>query len=178
MFIQILPENSCNSFVFLVGVTGGSHHTHTGGSPDYICLPTDPEFLHVDAESQVPRNYVYSVQYETGSFTPLNHLASFDAPCAVCRVTGRGTVLMIPAKTTCPTNWTTEYRGYLMSSQFQHVRQTEYTCLDESPEIRPGTEEYNPGGTFDVVEVRCTSGKLPCPPYSNGDELACVVCTI
>ena len=159
-------------------MTAGSHYTQTGGSPDYLCLPTDPEFLQVDKDFQPVRNYIYSVEYQTQAFTPLKHLQSFDAPCAVCRVTGRSTALMIPAKTTCPINWTTEYRGYLMSSNFQHTRQNKYACLDENPEIRPGTEDYDPAGTFDVVEARCTAGKLPCPPYSDGDELACVVCTI
>ena len=39
----------------------------------------------------------------------LNYFQEHDAPCAVCRVALQGTMLMIPAKTTCPTYWTEEY---------------------------------------------------------------------
>ena len=41
---------------------------------------------------------------------------------------------MIPAKTQCPTNWTTEYVGYLMSGVKSHPLPTEYQCVDKNPE--------------------------------------------
>ena len=52
-----------------------------------------------------------------------------DVPCAVCHVSNRTAVYMVPAKYTCPTGWTIEYNGYLMSSYSSH-RRTVFTCMD------------------------------------------------
>jgi hypothetical protein len=44
-----------------------------------------------------------------------SHLNNYNVPCAVCYVSTRTSVLMIPAKTQCPSSWTREYYGYLTS---------------------------------------------------------------
>ena len=58
--------------------------------------------------------YVYGAEYETRD-GPLSAFNNHNVPCAVCYVSTRGTVLMIPAKPTCPSSWTQEYNGYLMA---------------------------------------------------------------
>ena len=102
--------------------------------------------------------------------------SDFDAPCAVCHVTGRGDQLMIPGRMSCPFGWTEEYYGMLVSSHFSHQGAT-YECLDKEPEAVLNSGVNHNGGLFYRVEAAC-GGSLPCPPYVNGYELTCVVCTI
>ena len=87
----------------------------------------------------------------------------------------RCVALMIPAKTQCPTNWTLEYDGYLVSEYYGH-RRTMYECVDKSPESIPGLNgDNNPRAIFYLVEPYCSG--LSCPPYDAGKELTCAVCT-
>ena len=69
---------------------------------------------------------------------------------------------MIPTKTSCPTSWTREYYGYLMS-EYRGRRGSTIECIDEDQESIPGS-----GATTDG---------MPCPPYDATKELTCVVCT-
>ena len=82
---------------------------------------------------------------------------------------------MIPAKRSCPIGWTKEYEGLLMTQHHTQHAST-YICVDKTMEILPGGYENRDGGLLYVVEAVC--GSLPCPPYINGFELACVVCTL
>ena len=63
-----------------------------------------------------------------------------------------------------------------MANYYNYAQQTEYICVDEDPEGRPGTSGNADGAFLYPVEARC--GSLPCLPYFSGHELACVVCTI
>ena len=122
---------------------------------------------------------MFATEYETNDFPPLSSLHNHEAPCAVCRVTDRGTMLMIPAKTECPSGWTEEYQGYLMGGYHDHLSSKESICVDENAEARPDSSTGNEDGALLYpIEARCDNGNLPCRPYINGDELACVVCTI
>ena len=98
-------------------------------------------------------------------------------PCAVCYVSTRTTLYMMPAKYTCPKDWTTEYYGYLMAerSYYDHYR-SQYTCVDKSLKPVIGTHYNHNGLLFHFVEGRC--GSLPCPPYEETKELTCAVCTM
>ena len=81
---------------------------------------------------------------------------------------------MIPAKTTCPPSWTQEYYGYLMSERYAHHR-TMFECVDSDPVSVPGSAASTNGVLFYFVESR--SNGIACPPYEDGKELACTVCT-
>ena len=83
---------------------------------------------------------------------------------------------MIPTKTTCPTSWTTEYTGYLMTERHTYHRSM-YECVDQSQESVPGSFANTDGALFYHVEVDCGHG-LQCPPYVEEKELMCVVCTM
>ena len=99
-----------------------------------------------------------------------------DVPCAVCHVSDRTAVYMVPAKYTCPTGWTREYYGYLMSSYYGSDRhRIQFTCVDTAFKSVPGSSANNDGLVFYFVEGRC--GSLPCPPYDNTRELSCAICT-
>ena len=96
-----------------------------------------------------------------------------DVPCEVCEVT-RSQTLMIPAKTSCPSGWTSEYTGFLMVGQYSHKGST-FECVDRNMDTLQGGSTDHHGALFYVVETRC--GSLPCPPYKEFFELSCVVCS-
>ena len=82
------------------GRAAGSHYTHAGGGANYLCLPNDPSYLQYRSRS-AEHGYLYGAEYET-SGGPLSAFHNHNVPCAMCYVSTRGTVLMIPGKTTCP----------------------------------------------------------------------------
>ena len=94
----------------------------------------------------------------------------------MCYVSTRSVSVMIPAKTQCPTHWTLEYIGYLMTEYRNHDGRTMYECVDKDPESVPGLDGHSdPTVYFDLVEPYCNG--LSCPPYDAEKELTCVVCT-
>ena len=72
---------------------------------------------------------------------------------------------MIPAQLSCPSSWTREYYGYLMTerSHFTHHRST-FECVEQSPQSVPGSIGSRNEALFYHVEVKCGYG-IPCPPY-------------
>ena len=155
------------------GLTGKDRHNHHAGS-NYMCLPLDPEFSPSSQEGFQSNARMYGVEYEAGGPLIDGSLNNQDTPCAVCDVDGRSRVLMIPAKLSCPTDWTKEYVGVLMA-QNHGQSASEYICVSDGMEIVAGGEGNDDGGLLYVVEAVC--GSLPCPPYVEGYEIVCVVCT-
>ena len=160
------------------GRAGGSWWSKTGGATNHLCMPDNPDYLQFAPGNQ-GINYVYGVEYEPASGQPFRvqpNVYAHNVPCAVCRAVSRCSLLMIPAKTQCPTNWTTEYVGYLMSGAEGHALPTEYECVDKDPESVQGLDAWNGNsGIFNHVEATCNG--MACPPYEAGKELTCVVCT-
>ena len=152
------------------GRAGGSFWNQPGGGANYICLPMDPEYNLLSRGGVQGESPVWGAEYEQPLVGAHNH----NVPCAVCHGTTRETVLMIPAKTSCPTSWTKEYDGYLMSEHINHYRRM-FVCIDSAQESFPGTGAQTNGALFYHTEADCTN--LPCPPYNNEQELNCVVCT-
>ena len=83
---------------------------------------------------------------------------------------------MIPAKLTCPTNWTTEYTGYLMAAYNHHNGRTLFECIDSTPQSVPGLDARDAKNAL-YYHVEATCHSLSCPPYDIEKELTCVVCT-
>ncbi|KAK3109050.1 hypothetical protein FSP39_021864, partial [Pinctada imbricata] len=167
----------CSYWVDISGIAGGSSYFDTGAAADPLCLPSDPEWgLYTDTEDSI-RAYVYGAEYQFHTLTDSRKkVHDYDVPCAVCRVMGRSTVITIPARKSCYPGWNQEYTGYLMAGLTTHKAASQYTCMDENPIGIPGSQGNNNAYTFYPVEGRC--GSLPCPPYVNGRELTCVVCSI
>ena len=154
---------------------GKSKHDD-GGGVNYVCLPLDPEFPSNAQSGFQSGSYMYGVEYEKGrSSRFFANQDDHNAPCAVCEVQGRSAVLMIPAKRTCPAGWTKEYDGLLASQDHYEYEGSTFVCVSHGMESRPGGNVNEDAGVMYVVEARC--GSLPCPPYRNGYELSCVVCT-
>ena len=62
-----------------------------------------------------------------------------------------------------------------MSGGYGNYAASEYICVDKAAEKIPGSQANTDGTLLYPVEAVC--GALPCPPYTNGRELTCVVCT-
>ena len=163
------PAVSGTTLVY-AGRAGGTHYTHSGGGANYLCMPLDP--VYSTYQSGVRGHaYVYGTEYEY----PLLGSHDHNVPCAVCLASTRETVLMLPAKTSCPTSWTEEYEGYLMTDHRSHHR-SRFECVDRSQASISGSHVNQNGALFYHVEADC--GGMQCPPYNSQKELTCVVCTI
>ena len=157
------------------GRAGGTHYDHKGGAANYLCMPDNPDHLQYQSGVQ-GQSYVAGIEYYYQSMPSLSSNNHHNVPCAVCYVATRSVSVMIPAKTQCPTHWTLEYIGYLMSEYYLHGGRTMYECVDKDPESVPGLDSYsNPRAFFLLVEPSCNG--LSCPPYEAEKELTCVVCT-
>ena len=155
------------------GRAGGTHFHKHGGAANLLCLPNDPEYSEYasGATGYVP---LRGAEYHGGQ--PFQSVVSHNMPCAVCYASTRDTVLMIPAKLTCPTHWTTEYTGYLMAGHEGHNGRTFFECIDQQPESVPGLNGHDVNNAlYYPVEATCNS--LSCPPYDTEKEVTCVVCS-
>ena len=157
------------------GRAAGSHYSNSGGGSNFQCLVEDPENFDFGPMS-ARASYMYGAEYETTGNVPLSNrpLQNENIPCAICYVSSRATVLMVPGKYSCPHRWTREYYGYLMSERYNHYRST-YECVDAEPEGVPGGGDNENGALFYHVEPR--RGSLPFPPYRAEKEITCAVCT-
>ena len=153
------------------GIAAGSFYNEGGGS-NYLCLPKVPQYKSDLKYRSAVDNHAQIHGVEYGG--PIQGSHNHQAPCAVCHVSTRSTVLIIPAWYSCPQNWTTEYYGYLMSEARWNKR-TSFVCVDEDMETVPGTAADTDGAIFFHVEANCNGP--PCEPYNNHQELNCVVCT-
>ena len=160
-----------------LGMMGGENHNHQGGGANYLCLPPKPKYDKYNDGNQ-NSGYVYGTEYEINDYSGSvlkSNLHDHEAPCAVCFVKSRGSLLMIPAQNDCPSGWTEEYHGYLMTAYYDHANQKDYVCVDKDPEYVLGSQESKDGALLYHVEGQC--GSLPCLPYVNHRELTCAVCT-
>ncbi|XP_067932886.1 uncharacterized protein [Watersipora subatra] len=160
--------------MYLTGRAAGQRHDQEGGSSVYTCLPSEPEYNSYLAGNQ--GNYIYGAEYQTNSDIFPSRMHDQNVPCSRCYLPSRSTTIMIPAKRTCPSSWNKEYEGYLMSGHYNHKRACNYVCMDKEPEALTGLHASTNGALFYFVQGSCA--RLgSCPPYIEGAELACVVCS-
>ncbi len=156
------------------GITAGSHFDSYGGGVNYLCLPEVPEYTTYQPGNQL-HNYLHGTEYQSGNPGPLYSMFNHNAPCAVCYVPTRVTVLMLPARLTCPSNWTLEYNGYLMSAHHGSKQSTTFECVDKDTESIPGSAANTDGAMLHFNEAKCNG--IPCPPYDPQKEITCAVCS-
>ena len=158
---------------YIKGYTGKAYYSH-GGGVNYQCLPRNPDFSPFASAKAESGSYIFGTEYEVQSSPVMpSSKQDHDVPCALCEVT-RSQTLMIPAKTSCPRGWTSEYTGFLMAEHNEH-RASTFECVDSNMDTLQGGSANHNGGYFFAVEARC--GSLHCPPYKEFFELACVVCS-
>ena len=90
------PEISGTEEVYF-GITAGSHYTHSGSGSNNLCMSKVPEYS-LPYSGPTYKTNIYGAEYEF----PLQGSHDHNIPCAVCHVSTRSAVLMIPGNTTCP----------------------------------------------------------------------------
>ena len=83
--------------------------------------------------------------------------------------------VMVPGRKDCYPGWTKEYWGYLMSGHDNRAGAYDHLCMDNEPEFMQHGGKSDDQHILYLVEAQC--GSLPCPPYVQGRELACAVCS-
>ena len=156
------------------GIAAGTPYHLRGGSATLLCLPEDPVY-----STYVPgvqgRSPLYGMEYQNPNAIDSN-LHDDNVPCAVCYASTRSTVLMVPAKNSCPSSsWTLEYSGYIMAEDYSHQGRLSFECVDKDAESIPGSSSNTNGALFHHVEATCNG--IPCGPYEAEKELTCAVCT-
>ncbi|KAJ8023186.1 Short-chain collagen C4 [Holothuria leucospilota] len=174
-------RNDCPSTSELVysGFASGSRFSQKGGGAGYLCLPTNPVYDHSQQGSQEERAEISRAEYKIVDFPPYYGKDNGDVPCAVCVVTERSIMMMHPARNDCPSGWTCEYYGFLMTSHREHYR-SEWICVDRQAEITSwASRSKSEGALLFPVQATCGSDDtgLPCSNYPSGQELTCAVCT-
>lgn len=98
--------------------------------------------------------------------------------CAQCFVEGRTSPTTFAGRTTCPQEWTLEYKGYMMTKD-RRGRKGDFVCLDV--DSRPSDLDILVLEKTDkqdfISDVKLSCGTLPCDKYENDKLLPCVVCT-
>ena len=158
------------------GRAGGNFWSIPGGGSDKLCLPDDPDYLPstTGLNTAIPSSpHVYGAEYEFLAGPNVN-VNQHNVPCAVCFASARGSTLMIPAKTECPSTWTREYYGYLTAERATH-RRSVFSCVDVAPETIGNSAGNTNGALFYYVLTTCNG--ITCPPYGAERALSCVVCT-
>lgn len=156
-------------------------YSSSGGGTNFLCLTPDPQWSHYD-ESIKSEATITGVEYEFFAFHADGASKFFgynvfndDAVCAVCH-SPRSATLMMPGRTECYNGWIKEYSGYLVSEYDTATHASDFICLDDKPETVVGGKADQNGGVLYFVEAYCGEN-LECPPYIEGRELTCVVCT-
>lgn len=153
---------------------GKSEYNQAGGV-NYLCLTKSPDWLPGKRGGYQSEAYIYGTEYDRGN-SPImsSSRQDQDAVCVVCERPKKTQMMMIPGTKWCPVGWTREYYGVLMSEKY-NMKPADFVCVDTSFDYRYGGSDDKGGAYLVVVEARC--GSLPCPPYYDGYEVSCVVCT-
>jgi len=175
--------------LLLSGYVGKGHYDHTGSGQNYVCIHSKPKFGTGNLiGSQSDSGWIYGVEYQfyqgytkdkpfSWENNDGDNLHDNDAVCAVCYKSEASAQYMNVGRPDCPgSDMTLEYSGYLASERHNHPSGSNYVCLDSAPEARQGGQADQNGGLFYPVQAGC--GSLPCPPFTEGYELTCAVCTI
>ena len=169
-------HNACPSVpgtqMLYTGRMSGVFYNQKGGGANYLCLPNNPEYNTLNTYSPNLYSEIYGTEYTA----PIAGSQDHNVPCAVCHATTRAAKVMIPAKTSCPPNWTREYYGYLQSETIRSdCQRTEYVCVDKDQVSLYGSHADINGAI--LYHVRATCIGIQCPPYNANDVLTCTVCT-
>ena len=80
----------------------GTFYAKLGGGSNYLCLPDVPQYTLRYTPGSQSYSEIHGTEYEH----PIAGTHEHNVPCAVCSASTCVAVLMIPARTSCPTGWT------------------------------------------------------------------------
>ena len=153
----------------------GTRHDQAG-SAEYLCLHKEPQFLSTEPGLQSWRSYLEGTEYLSREGPAFNSMNYHDAPCAVCYAPTRIAKITVPGRISCPSSWTKEYYGYLMADRYHTGHKSRIPlCVDVNAESVPGSVSERFDSLLYFIEARCRG--IACPPYFNGAEITCAVCT-
>lgn len=146
------------------------------GSAEYLCLHEQPQYLSTTQGVQTQRSYLYGTEYGAVDSPPaFSNLVYCDIPCSVCYASARSAQITIPGRITCPSTWLREYYGYLMTEGFSNDGSRVPVCVDVNADGVPASQ--SPIGQSVLLFIENSCQGIACPPYTNGAEITCVVCT-
>ncbi|XP_060567427.1 uncharacterized protein LOC132726174 [Ruditapes philippinarum] len=156
------------------GYAAGSQYRQSGGAANALCLTKSPKWGRYTSKVESGGAYIYGAEYSVYMYTDWTYLHDHDVPCVVCQVP-RSDILMVPGSNICPTGYKFEYNVYLMAGHYGKSAASEYLCVDSLPEKLYGGDGDKNAKLFSFVQAKC--GSLKCPPYVNGQELTCALCS-
>ena len=159
------------------GRAASGYYNHNGGASDFICLTSQGKYHSASTTTNSGLAYMYGTEFEIAPNQALTRgRHDHNVPCAVCEVDNRSKHLMIPGTYECPSGWTTEYFGWLMTGHYNHPGASTFVCIDFDAELVEEQVANNNGALLYHVQVACAYG-MQCPPYEQIREVSCVVCT-
>ena len=159
----------------------GSDHRNPGGAAERLCLPHEPDYINGPRSTLTNPNIalysdLHGAEYHAISQGPLHSVHDHNVPCSVCYASTRAAMIMVPAKTECPSSWTREYYGYLTADRNHPVHhRSSFDCVDINPDVVPGEGHHEDAVLFSHVTATCRG--IDCPPYVANKVVSCVVCT-
>lgn len=153
----------------------GSSTSSVGHGANYQCLPTAPVYGNFNTTENDARSAISVATIKDDTNVIDSALDSQVLQCSYCQTLSAFVVRMLVGTKSCPTGWTAEYTGYLISSKEESSRcSMGYACLASSPNTLANSDTT---GTSEVYLVEQECGALPCGTYTNYEEVACTVCS-
>lgn len=167
-----------NSLVY-AGRMAGQFFNYEGGGVNSLCMSPSPTYWPgTTAGIQAPSSQLFQTEYETlvaRMGTAWNNAQDFEVPCAVCQsAPGQSYSFMQPGRAQCPTGFTTDYQGYLMTMAINYLR-TSYSCVDANPEA-VGDNQNLQGNQLYFAQTTSNAAAAPLG-FSNNYEISCSHCT-
>lgn len=171
-------QETCDSDAAVVLYKGilASTDRVKGGAASIICLTNEPqEDEYTKTFKRHHRHYSkLAPLFVNGRNITSEHAVS----CAQCFVDERTSATTFAGRTSCPPEWTIEYRGYMMTKDIRS-RKGDFICMDV--DSRPSNLDVLVLAKTDkqdyVSDVKLSCGTLPCNKYENDKLLPCVVCS-
>ena len=160
----------------LLGFVAGKYHNQPGNGADSLCLPENPSWANFTDGNDYLRGKIYGSEIHIEEPSKIFQGAAHnqDLPCAVCE-SRKPAIIMLPARTTCFPGWAEEYTGSIMANYHSHAGPYNHICVDFQPDFVPNGGAASGQHVLYLIEAQ--GGALPCPPYVQGRELACIVCS-
>ena len=159
------------------GVAAGTKDVTKGGTSDTLCLAGNPQYKSGDASSSRVAQLSGVRNEVTGSpAPPLQNRHGTYLPCALCYTTTKSTSFMLPGRYACPSGWSMEYSGYIMTEWTTGNRggRKDTICVDQDAEAASTKGSGHPALLY-LMQATCIG--LNCPPFNSQKPLTCAVCS-